>query len=119
LAHLLGAERIRLSFATTEVFKDLTIGVQDGDRIGIVGKNGDGKSTLLRLFAKTQEPDSGQITKRSDVRIGMLDQVDDFLPDQSISQVVIGDLAEHEWAGNPKFEISSQACWLILISIRR
>ena len=102
MAHLLGAERIRLSFATTEVFKDLTIGVQDGDRIGIVGKNGDGKSTLLRLFAKTQEPDSGQITKRSDVRIGMLDQVDDFLPDQSISQVVIGDLAEHEWAGNSK-----------------
>lgn len=102
MAHLLGAERIRLSFATTDVFKDLTIGVQDGDRIGIVGKNGDGKSTLLRLFAKTQEPDSGQITKRSDVRIGMLDQFDDFLPDQTISQVVIGDLAEHEWAGNPK-----------------
>jgi ATPase subunit of ABC transporter with duplicated ATPase domains len=102
LAHLLGAERIRLSFATTDVFKDLTIGVQDGDRIGIVGKNGDGKSTLLRLFVKTQEPDSGQITKRSDVRIGMLDQFDDFLPDQTISQVVIGDLAEHEWAGNPK-----------------
>jgi ATPase subunit of ABC transporter with duplicated ATPase domains len=102
LAHLLGAERIRLSFATTEVFQDLTIGVQDGDRIGIVGKNGDGKSTLLRLFAKLQDPDSGQITKRSDVRIGMLDQFDDFLPDQTISQVVIGDLAEHEWAGNPK-----------------
>jgi ABC transport system ATP-binding/permease protein len=101
LAHLLGAERIRLSFATTEVFQDLTIGVQDGDRIGIVGKNGDGKSTLLRLFAKLQDPDSGQITKRSDVRIGMLDQFDDFLPDQTISQVVIGDLAEHEWAGNP------------------
>jgi ATPase subunit of ABC transporter with duplicated ATPase domains len=102
LAHLLGAERIRLSFATTEVFKDLTIGVQEGDRIGIVGKNGDGKSTLLRLFAKIQEPDAGQITKRSDVRIGMLDQLDDFAPDQTISQVVIGDLAEHEWAGNSK-----------------
>ncbi len=102
MAHLLGAERIRLSFATTEVFKDLTIGVQDGDRIGIVGKNGDGKSTLLRLFAKIQDPDAGQITKRSDVRIGMLDQLDDFLPNQTISQVVIGDLAEHEWAGNPK-----------------
>ena len=102
MAHLLGAERIRLSFATTEVFKDLTIGVQDGDRIGIVGKNGDGKSTLLRLFAKIQDPDAGQITKRSDVRIGMLDQLDDFLPNQTIAQVVIGDLAEHEWAGNPK-----------------
>ena len=102
MAHLLGAERIRLSFATTEVFKDLTIGVQDGDRIGIVGKNGDGKSTLLRLFAKIQDPDAGQITKRSDVRVGMLDQLDDFLPNQTIAQVVIGDLAEHEWAGNPK-----------------
>ena len=102
MAHLLGAERIRLSFATTEVFKDLTIGVQEGDRIGIVGKNGDGKSTLLRLFAKIQEPDAGQITKRSDVRIGMLDQLDDFAPEQTISQVVIGDLAEHEWAGNSK-----------------
>jgi ATP-binding cassette subfamily F protein uup len=102
LAHLLGAEKIRLSFATTEVFQDLTIGVQDGDRIGIVGKNGDGKSTLLRLFAKIQEPDAGQITKRSDVRIGMLDQLDEFAPDQTISQVVIGDLAEHEWAGNAK-----------------
>lgn len=102
MAHLLGAEKIRLSFATTEVFKNLTIGVQDGDRIGIVGKNGDGKSTLLKLFAKVQEPDAGQITKRSDVRIGMLDQLDDFLPDQTISEVVIGDQAEHEWAGDPK-----------------
>jgi ABC transport system ATP-binding/permease protein len=102
LAHLLGAEKVRLSFATTEVFKDLTIGVQEGDRIGIVGKNGDGKSTLLRLFAKIQDPDSGQITKRNDVRIGMLEQLDDFAPDQTISQVVIGDLAEHEWAGNSK-----------------
>ena len=102
MAHLLGAEKIRLSFATTEVFKDLTIGVQEGDRIGIVGKNGDGKSTLLRLFAKLQEPDAGQITKRGDVRIGMLDQLDDFAPEQTIAQVVIGDLAEHEWAGNSK-----------------
>ena len=102
MAHLLGAEKIRLSFATTDVFQDLTIGVQDGDRIGIVGRNGDGKSTLLRLFTRLQEPDSGQITKRSDVRIGMLDQLDNFAPEQTIAQVVIGDLAEHEWAGNSK-----------------
>ncbi len=102
MAHLLGAEKIRLSFATTEVFKDLTIGVQDGNRIGIVGKNGDGKSTLLRLFAGAQDPDAGQITKRSDVRLGMLMQTDDFAPEKTVSQVVIGDLAEHEWAGNAK-----------------
>ena len=102
MAHLLGAEKIRLSFATTRVFEDLTIGVQDGDRIGIVGRNGDGKSTLLKLFARIQEPDSGQITKRGDVRIGILDQFDQFLPYETISHVVVGDTPEHEWAGNSK-----------------
>lgn len=102
MAHLLGAEKIRLSFATTRVFENLTIGVQDGDRIGIVGRNGDGKSTLIKLFARIQEPDSGQITKRGDVRVGLLDQFDQFEPSQTIAEVVVGDSAEHEWAGNPK-----------------
>lgn len=102
MAHLLGAERINLSFATTDVFQDLTIGVQEGDRIGVVGKNGDGKSTLIRLFAKIQEPDSGQVTIRSGISVGLLDQVDDFQPGATISSVVIGDQAEHEWASNPR-----------------
>jgi ABC transport system ATP-binding/permease protein len=102
LAHLLGAEKIRLSFATTRVFENLTIGVQDGDRIGIVGRNGDGKSTLIKLFARIQEPDSGQITKRGDVRFGLLDQFDQFAPSETISHVVVGDTPEHEWAGNSK-----------------
>jgi ATPase subunit of ABC transporter with duplicated ATPase domains len=102
LAHLLGAEKIRLSFATTRVFETLTIGVQDGDRIGIVGRNGDGKSTLIKLFARIQEPDSGQITKRGDVRVGLLDQIDQFAPSETISHVVVGDTPEHEWAGNSK-----------------
>lgn len=102
MAHLLGAEKIRLSFATTRVFENLTIGVQDGDRIGIVGRNGDGKSTLIKLFARIQEPDAGQITKRGDVRVGLLDQFDQFAPSQTIAEVVVGDSAEHEWAGNPK-----------------
>ncbi len=102
MAHLLGAEKISLSFATTRVFENLTIGVQDGDRIGIVGRNGDGKSTLIKLFARIQEPDSGQITKRGDVRIGLLDQFDQFAPSETISHVVVGDTPKHEWAGNPK-----------------
>jgi ATPase subunit of ABC transporter with duplicated ATPase domains len=102
LTHLLGAEKISLSFATTRVFENLTIGVKDGDRIGIVGRNGDGKSTLIKLFARIQEPDSGQITKRGDVRIGLLDQFDQFAPSETISHVVVGDTPEHEWAGNPK-----------------
>ena len=84
------------------MFENLTIGVQDGDRIGIVGRNGDGKSTLIKLFARIQEPDSGQITKRGDVRVGLLDQFDQFAPSETISHVVVGDTPEHEWAGNSK-----------------
>ena len=102
MAHLLGAEKVSLSFATTRVFENLTIGVQDGDRIGIVGRNGDGKSTLIKLFARIQEPDSGQITKRGDVRVGLLDQFDQFAPTETISELVVGDTPEHEWAGNSK-----------------
>ena len=102
MAHLLGAEKVSLSFATTRVFENLTIGVQDGDRIGIVGRNGDGKSTLIKLFARIQEPDAGQITKRGDVRVGLLDQFDQFAPTETISHVVVGDTPEHEWAGNSK-----------------
>ena len=102
MAHLLGAEKVGLSFATTRVFENLTIGVQDGDRIGIVGRNGDGKSTLIKLFARIQEPDTGQITKRGDVRVGLLDQFDQFAPTETVSHVVVGDTPEHEWAGNSK-----------------
>lgn len=102
MAHLLGAERISLSFSTTDVFSNLTLGVQEGDRIGIVGKNGDGKSTLIRLLAGIQQPDSGQITKRADVRVGILDQLDDFPAEATVSEVVVGDALKHEWAGNSK-----------------
>ncbi|MEN9603805.1 MAG: hypothetical protein RL545_494, partial [Actinomycetota bacterium] len=58
MAHLLGAETISLEFPTKTVFNEVTVGVNDGDRIGVVGRNGDGKSTLLKLLAKLQEPDS-------------------------------------------------------------
>ncbi|HLT67804.1 MAG TPA: ATP-binding cassette domain-containing protein, partial [Microbacterium sp.] len=74
MAHLLGAEGISLSFPTKDVFDDVTVGLDEGDRIGVVGRNGDGKSTLLRILAGRQQPDSGRVTVRGGTRIGMLDQ---------------------------------------------
>ena len=53
MAHLLGAESVSLEFPTKEVFKSVTIGINEGDRVGIVGRNGDGKSTLMKILAKT------------------------------------------------------------------
>lgn len=102
MAHLLGAESISLEFPTKKVFDQITIGVNEGDRIGIVGRNGDGKSTLLKLLNRRIEPDSGRITNRNDLAIGLLDQADQIDPHETIAQSVVGDTPEHEWAGNPK-----------------
>lgn len=102
VAHLLGAEALHLEFPTRVVFDNVTIGISEGDRIGIVGRNGDGKSTLLKLLAGRLEPDAGQVTVRRGVTIGMLDQGDSIEPDLTVGQAIVGDRLEHEWAGDAK-----------------
>ena len=102
MAHLLGAESVTLEFPTKKVFDEITVGVNEGDRIGIVGRNGDGKSTLLKLLAKRMQPDGGRITHRNNMTFGLLDQADVIDPGQTIGQAVVGDMPEHEWAGNAK-----------------
>jgi len=102
MAHLLGAERIALEYPTRVVFDDVTVGLEEGDRIGVVGRNGDGKSTLLRLLAGRQQPDSGRVTRRGGVTLGMLDQGDVLPEDETVGHAIVGDRAEHEWAGDAK-----------------
>lgn len=102
MAHLLGAETISLEFPTKTVFNEVTIGLDEGDRIGVVGRNGDGKSTLLKLLSKELTPDSGRVTHRGGLKVGTLSQVDEFNDSDSIGSVVVGDRPEHEWAGDPK-----------------
>lgn len=102
MAHLLGAEGVSLSFPTKDVFDDVTIGLDEGDRIGVVGRNGDGKSTLLRILSGRQQPDSGRVTRRGGVTVGMLDQADVLPDDEEVGHAIVGDRAEHEWAGDAK-----------------
>ncbi|BDI23637.1 ABC-F family ATP-binding cassette domain-containing protein [Herbiconiux sp. L3-i23] len=102
MAHLLGAERLGLEFPTKVVFESVTVGVGDGDRIGIVGRNGDGKSSLMRMLAGDLEPDSGQVTRRSGVRIGVLTQRDAFGSASTVSEAIVGSTPEHEWAGDAR-----------------
>ena len=59
MSHLLGAESISITFGTRTVLEDVTLGIDEGDRIGIVGRNGDGKSTLMKLLAQRMQPDTG------------------------------------------------------------
>jgi ATPase subunit of ABC transporter with duplicated ATPase domains len=102
VAHLLGAERLRLEYPTRVVFDGVTVGVSEGDRIGVVGRNGDGKSTLLSLLAGRLEPDDGRVTSRRGVTIGMLDQGDVLDPGLTVSAAIVGDRADHEWAGDSR-----------------
>ena len=102
MAHLLGAENIRHEFPTKVVFDGITIGVNEGDRIGVVGRNGDGKSTLLKVLAKRLVTDEGRVTYRSDLRVGMLDQQDVLDPNLTVGVTVVAGREEHEWAGDAK-----------------
>ncbi|HWM32717.1 MAG TPA: ABC-F family ATP-binding cassette domain-containing protein, partial [Pseudolysinimonas sp.] len=102
MAHLLGGENLALEYPTRVVFDRVTLGIDEGDRVGVVGRNGDGKSTLLRLLAGRMPPDSGRVTRRGGVTVGMLDQ-SDVLPEQStVAELVVDGRAEHEWAGEAR-----------------
>lgn len=102
MAHLLGAEAVHLEYPTQVVFGSITLGVNDGARIGIVGRNGDGKSSLLRLLTGQQQPDAGRVTRRSGLRVGALSQADTLDPDHTVGWTLVGDAAEHQWAGDPR-----------------
>ncbi|MHA7304988.1 ABC-F family ATP-binding cassette domain-containing protein [Arthrobacter sp. TMN-49] len=102
MAHLLGGENLSVAFATRTVLDGVSVGLEEGDRIGIVGRNGDGKSTLMRLLAGRQSPDSGRVTVRGGVQVSYLDQTDVLDGDDTVGFAIVGEAADHEWASNPK-----------------
>lgn len=102
MTHLLGAEALHLVYPTRVVFDAVTISVNEGDRIGIVGRNGDGKSSLLGMLSGRIEPDSGRVARRGGVRMGVLDQSDTLDSDLTVGRAIVGSRPEHEWAGDPK-----------------
>ncbi|HSP39546.1 MAG TPA: ABC-F family ATP-binding cassette domain-containing protein [Frankiaceae bacterium] len=90
---------MRKTHGTTTLLDAISLGIDDADRIGVVGRNGVGKSTLLRIVAEREAPDDGRVAARADLRVGMLDQTDD-LPPGTIGAIVLEDRPEHEWAGS-------------------
>lgn len=100
MAHLLGADGISLTVGTRTLLDDVSLGLDDADRVGIVGPNGAGKSTLLRLLAGTQQPDGGRVTRVGGLRVGLLDQRDDVGTGATIRDLVHGDAATHAWASD-------------------
>ncbi len=102
MAILIGCEHLSHEWPGKRVLADQTIGINEGERIGIVGKNGDGKSTLLSLVAHRVEPDSGSVTYRNGITVGTLGQSDDLADDETVRHAVFGDEPEYLWASDPR-----------------
>ncbi len=102
VAHLLGAEAVHLAYPNQVIFESITLGVNDGARIGIVGRNGDGKSSLLGLLTGRLTPDTGRVTLRTGLRVSALSQADTLRPDSTVGAELVGDQPEHQWAGDAR-----------------
>ena len=99
MSHLLGADRVSLTLGTRTLLDGVSLGVDDGQRIGVVGPNGAGKSTLLRVLSGRQQPDDGRVTRAGGTRVALLDQRDDLGPG-TVLDAVHGSADAHEWASD-------------------
>jgi len=101
---LINAEKISKSFGIKPLLESVSVGVHAGQRIGVVGLNGGGKTTLLEILAGIVEPDDGRVSTAREARIATVTQRGELPPDATVAEVVVGSLgvAEHEWAGDPR-----------------
>ena len=100
--NLLNLESVSKAFDIRPLLDNVSLGVNEGERIGIVGRNGGGKSTLLKIMASTLEPDEGRLAKSNAVRIGILSQTDTAAMGATVREVVLGDIPVHQWASNSR-----------------
>ncbi|WP_099041160.1 ABC-F family ATP-binding cassette domain-containing protein [Mycobacterium neglectum] len=98
MANLINVERASVAYGTRTLLDAVSLGVDEGDAIGVVGRNGDGKTTLLQMLTGTRAPDSGRVTHTSGLSVGYLHQADDFAADATVRDVIVGGRADHIWA---------------------
>ena len=101
MANLINVERATVGYGTRTLLDAVSLGVDEGDAIGVVGRNGDGKSTLLQVLTEAREPDSGRVTHTSGSSVGYLRQSDDFAAGSTVRAVIVGGRADHIWAAEP------------------
>src|SRR3954454_20847286 len=101
MANLINVERASVGHGTRTLLDEVSLGIDEGDAIGVVGRNGDGKTTLLQVLTEAREPDSGRVTHTSGVSVGYLRQSDDFAAGSTVRAVIVGGRADHIWAAEP------------------
>jgi ATP-binding cassette subfamily F protein uup len=100
-ANLVNLERVSKAYGIRPILDGVSLGIGGGQRVGVVGRNGDGKTTLLRILAGLETPDAGRVSTSRGARIGFLSQGDDLESGATVRHSVLGDLADHEWAADP------------------
>jgi ABC transport system ATP-binding/permease protein len=101
--NLVNLSAVAKGYGARSVLRDVSLGVAAGDRTGVVGRNGDGKSTLLRLVAGVEEPDAGTVVRSGGVSLGLLGQGDSLRDDATVREELVGGRADHEWRADPAF----------------
>ena len=102
MGFLLGCEKMGIDFPSKTVFDEISLGVDAGERIGIVGRNGDGKSTLINVLAGLTEPDRGRVIRTNGVSVGVLGQRDQLCDEDTVARSIVGDMPEYEWASDAR-----------------
>lgn len=102
MANLINVERATVGYGTRTLLDAVSLGIDEGDAIGVVGRNGDGKTTLLQILTLTREPDSGRVTHTSGLSVGYLRQSDDFAAESTVRDVIVGGRPDHVWAAEPE-----------------
>jgi len=100
--NLINLENVGKAYGPVPLLESVSLGLDDGDRVGVVGRNGGGKSTLVSIIARRIEPDEGRVTHARGLRLGYLTQRDEFPEGATVRSLVLGDRAEHEWAGDTR-----------------
>jgi len=101
VSNLLNLERVSKSYGVRPLLTDVSLGVGAGERIGIVGRNGDGKTTLLRVMTGEEPVDDGRVSRQRGLLVGYLRQTDDYSDAHTVREVVLGGRSDHEWAADP------------------
>jgi ATPase subunit of ABC transporter with duplicated ATPase domains len=101
MPNLINAERVTVSYGTRTLLDSVSLGVDEGDAIGVVGRNGDGKTTLLKVLAGVQSPDGGRVTHTGGLSVGYLRQTDDFAVEDTVRELIVGGRPDHVWAREP------------------
>ena len=100
--NLVNVEAVAKTYGTRVLLDGVSLGVADGERIGVVGRNGGGKTTLVSILAGALTPDRGRVTHTGGLRVGLLAQADVLDPSAVVRDVVLGDVPDHVWASDPR-----------------